>query len=314
MPDGRALPSQEALRAAAETGGEEAWRRYRFIVQIAIYPTLMLGPMLLLWALLERGVPLLWAPYAAVLAGAPLVLIAERLLPYRSEWRPSLAEFRDDGLYMFAVQILLPLGLAWLTALAAQSWLSGVGFNLGLWPTLWPLWAQLAAKIVIGDFFRYWLHRAAHSWPPLWRLHTVHHAPEKLYTTSVFRFHPIEKVLQFLCDSLPFILVGVGPELLGYYFVFYAMSGLFQHSNCDIRLGWLNYLVSGPEVHRWHHSRKIVESNANYAHSFVVWDLILGTYYRPRGETVDKLGLLNRGYPSGFWRQLAAPFQPWLRP
>src|SRR5262249_47638381 len=154
-----------------------------------------------------------------------------------------------------------------------------------------------------------WLHRAAHTWPPLWRLHEVHHQPEKLYTTNVFRFHPLEKSLQFLCDTLPFMLIGIGPEALAFYFVFYAISGLFQHSNADIRLGWLNYVFSGPEVHRWHHSRRIAESNNNYAHSFVVWDIIFGTYFRPRGRTVEELGLVDSAYPRGFWRQLQAPFR-----
>jgi sterol desaturase/sphingolipid hydroxylase (fatty acid hydroxylase superfamily) len=136
----------------------------------------------------------------------------------------------------------------------------------------------------------------------------VHHAPEKLYTTNVFRFHPAEKSLQFLCDTLPFMLVGIGAEVLGYYFVFYAVSGLFQHSNCDLRLGWLNYLVSGPEVHRWHHSRRIAESNNNYAHSFVVWDLLFGTYFRPRDRAVEDLGLRSSDYPHRFLAQLVAPF------
>ena len=185
--------------------------------------------------------------------------------------------------------ILLPLALGWATVLAAQAWITESGLTLALWPTHWPIWAQLALKVVVGDFFRYWLHRAAHSWPALWRLHAVHHAPGKLYTTNVFRFHPAEKALQFL-------------------------SGLLQHANCDVRLGWLNYLVSGPEVHRWHHSRTIAESNANYAHSFVVWDLLLGTYFRPRDRSVRALGLLNPHYPLGFWRQLATPFQRRVRP
>lgn len=113
----------------------------------------------------------------------------------------------------------------------------------------------------------------------------------------MFRFHPLEKALQFLCDTLPFMLVGIGPEVLGYYFVFYAVSGLCRHSNCDLRLGWLNYLVSGPEVHRWRHSRRIAESTCNYAHSFVVWDLIFGTYFRPHDRAVEELGFHTR--PNG---------------
>ena len=110
------------------------------------------------------------------------------------------------------------------------------------------------------------------------------------------------------------MLVGVGPEVLGAYFVFYSMSGLFQHSNCDVRLGWLNYLVSGPEVHRWHHSKQIEESNANYAHSFVVWDLLFGTYFRPADRTVTELGLQERDYPQGFLGQMLAPFRRVRRP
>jgi len=295
-------------------GASRAEGAYASFTRGALYPAMLLGPILLLWALLESGAALAWAPYLAVAVGGPAILMAERLIPYRREWRPDPGDFRVDGLYLVTVQILLPLGLGWLTVLAAQAWLSGAGLTLALWPGHWPIWAQLLLKVAVGDFFRYWLHRAAHTWPGLWRLHAVHHAPEKLYTTNVFRFHPAEKGLQFLCDSAPFILAGAGPELLAYYFVFYAMSGLLQHSNCDVRLGWFNYLVSGPEVHRWHHSRAIAESNANYAHSFVVWDLLLGTYYRPRGRSVRELGLLNRSYPRGFWRQLAAPFLRQVRP
>jgi sterol desaturase/sphingolipid hydroxylase (fatty acid hydroxylase superfamily) len=61
-------------------------------------------------------------------------------------------------------------------------------------------------------------------------------------------------------------------------------------------------------VHRWHHSRRIAESNNNYAHSFVVWDLLFGTYFRPRDRAVDELGLLARDYPRRFLAQLSAPF------
>jgi sterol desaturase/sphingolipid hydroxylase (fatty acid hydroxylase superfamily) len=277
-------------------------------VRFGAYPVLLGGALFLLWVLLSAGASLSWAPYAAVAVAGPLVIVAERLLPYRANWKPDARDLIDDGIYMAVVQFALPLALAWTTILIVQQWLSGANLVLAIWPTLWPIWLQLLAKIAIGDFFRYWLHRAAHIWSPLWRLHAVHHEPAKLYTTNVFRFHPAEKALQFVCDSLPFILVGIGPDVLAYYFVFYAMSGLFQHSNCDVRLGWLNYVVSGPEVHRWHHSRIVKQSNANYAHSFVVWDLLFGTYYRPENEHVAELGLLDRSYPTGFSAQLLAPF------
>jgi sterol desaturase/sphingolipid hydroxylase (fatty acid hydroxylase superfamily) len=89
--------------------------------------------------------------------------------------------------------------------------------------------------------------------------------------------------------------------------VLYATSGFLQHANCDVRLGWLNYLLSGPEVHRWHHSAEIADANHNYAHTLVVWDLLFGTYHRPHRE-VGALGLADQTYPSSFIGQMAAPF------
>jgi sterol desaturase/sphingolipid hydroxylase (fatty acid hydroxylase superfamily) len=281
----------------------------RSVAQYAIYPMLMAGALTLLWALLALGAQLAWAPYLVVAVIGSCVVLAEWAMPYRDEWRPRLPDFARDAAFLILVQMALPFALVWGATLAIVTSAEAYGLRFNLWPNDWPVLAQLALKVIAGDFLRYWLHRAAHTWPPLWRLHEVHHHPEKLYTTNVFRFHPAEKALQFLLDTAPFILLGIGPEALAYYFVFYSISGLFQHSNIDVRLGWLNYIVSGPEVHRWHHSQKIEESNNNYAHSFVVWDLVFGTYFRPRAASVTTLGLLDPAYPRGFFEQLRAPFR-----
>lgn len=272
------------------------------------YPSVMAGALLLLAALRDAGASLVWAPYVAATIAGIAVVLAERFVPFRAEWQPRSADLLDDALFLTLVQLLLPLALTWTIAWLAQGWIAEHSTAAALWPNEWPILAQLALKIVVGDFLRYWLHRAAHTFDPLWRLHAVHHAPEKLYTTNVFRFHPAEKALQFLCDTLPFMLLGIGAEALAYYFVFYAVSGLFQHSNCDLKLGWLNYVVSGPEVHRWHHSQNVAESNKNFAHSFVVWDLLFGTYFRPRDRAVRDLGLRSPDYPRRFIAQLSAPF------
>jgi len=279
------------------------------LVGRAAYPAIMLLAVAALWVTLRAGGSLLWAPYAVVAAAALVILGIERLIPYRGQWRPTAGDLADDGLFMIVVQILVPLALGWIAVWLTQRLLRDGGFVLAVWPAQWPIWAQVLLKLAAGDFLRYWLHRWSHEHALLWCLHAVHHHPPKLYSVNVFRFHPADKALQFLCDSLPFILLGVGPVVLAYYFVIYATSGLFQHCNGDLRLGWLNYLVSGPEVHRWHHSQLVEESNHNYAHTLIVWDLLFGTYYRPRGVHVGRLGLLEEGYPARFGGQLLAPFR-----
>ena len=162
--------------------------------------------------------------------------------------------------------------------------------------------------LLIADFFRYWLHRLSHSWKPLWQLHAVHHSPHKLYWLNVSRFHPIEKTIQYLFDVLPFILVGVSDDVLAWYFVFYAVNGFFQHCNINVRMGVLNFLISGPQLHRWHHSVEIHESNRNYGNNLIVWDLLFGTWFLPGSRDVGPLGLINREYPLSFLSQLKTPF------
>lgn len=281
----------------------------RQMLRMTVYPLVLIGALALFSLLQGAGAALSWAPYAAIVAMVPLVLWAERVIPYRADWQPQWHDFAQDGQFLALTQVVVPLALAWLATWALQGWVADHGLRLDLWPHQWLPLAQLALKVVAGDLLRYGLHRAAHTWTPLWRLHEVHHSPGKLYATNVFRFHPLEKALQFLCDTLPFLWLGIGADILALYFVFYATSGLLQHANIDMRLGWLNYVFSGPEVHRWHHSKTIQESNHNYAHSFVVWDLLFGSYYRPPQRHVAALGLLDEHYPLGLWRQLAAPFR-----
>ena len=113
-------------------------------------------------------------------------------------------------------------------------------------------------------------------------------------TMNVGRFHPLDKTIQFLGDSLPFLLLGVGPEVIAAYFVFYAVNGFYQHSNADVRLGFLNWIVAGPELHRWHHSTIISEGHANYGNNLIIWDTFFGTRLLPKERTVSEVGIGNK--------------------
>ncbi len=63
------------------------------------------------------------------------------------------------------------------------------------------------------------------------------------------------------------------------------------------------------ELHRWHHSKKISESNANYVNHLMVWDIIFGTFFLPKHREVGEIGLLNQEYSEGYIGQVLAPFQ-----
>ena len=147
--------------------------------------------------------------------------------------------------------------------------------------------------ILGADFLRYWLHVACHKIPFLWRFHSIHHSPEKLYSLNVARFHPLEKAMQYVFDSLPFILLGVSEEVFALYFVFYAVNGFFQHSNIDLKHGPLNWLISSCQLHRWHHASDVKTSMVNYGNNIILWDLLFGTAYLPTKQKNNSLNLSN---------------------
>lgn len=273
------------------------------------YPLTVGLTLILFGTLLNLGFPPMPAAYLPVLLAAAAITWLETRFPHQQDWRPDATAIRQDLAYMAVVQVAVPKLLSLgAVLLAAEQVRHATAPSTGLWPHHWPLAAQAAVMVLSADFLRYWLHLAAHKHPLLWRLHAVHHSPQRLYWLNVGRFHPLEKALQFLLDSLPFVLLGVAPEVIALYFVFYAVNGFFQHSNVQLRHGPLNYLVSSAELHRWHHSRLSGESNHNYGNNLIVWDLLFGTRYLPDGRDVAELGLMNRRYPMRFGSQLLTPF------
>lgn len=272
------------------------------------YPIAIAGSLLLFTFLRESGIHELAAGHLAVLVGAVAMTLLERLLPERDAWRGDRGDVKTDLTYMLLVQLALPAGLTLVLALGLLSVFGPFApHRLAPWPHAAPIWVQAGLMLLVAEFLRYWLHRAAHKSRILWRLHAVHHSPDKLYWLNVGRFHPMEKGIQFLFDVLPFGVMGVREEVLLTYMVFYAVHGFFQHSNVRVRLGVLNHLVAGPELHRWHHSRDPTESDHNFGNNLILWDTLFRTRFLPADRQVGALGLKDPDYPSGFLGQMVAP-------
>lgn len=248
--------------------------------------------------------------YASVVIGCLwLISRLERLFPHSREWFASAVETRLDLQFLLWVAVLLPMALSLGIAALSSQWVqSSFPSALHLWPRGLLPWQQVALMIVLADPLRYWLHRFCHGWPSLWRLHVIHHAVCKLNVLNTGRFHPLETSLQFLCETAPFILLGVSEEVLSFYFVLHASKAFLQHSNLDIRLGLLNRLISGPELHRLHHSLDPDQHCSNFGNKLSVWDQIWGTYLDPSRHTVTTLGVVEGRGQAPFVRQLMQPF------
>lgn len=274
-------------------------------VETASYPFCMVLGYGLYFSFASFGLNIVLSVCISVTIIAGLITLHEMKLPYRLEWKPVSVDIWNDLAFTSTVQILLPVLLSLTIATAIRN--SGLA-PAAFWPHDLPVAVQVVAMLLLSDFFGYWLHRAFHKSAFMWRFHAVHHSPHRLYWLNVSRFHPLEKAVKYLVDTLPFAAMAVAPEVLTAFFVFYAVNGFFQHSNCRVRLGPLNYVISGPELHRWHHSELVEESDHNYGNNLIIWDVMFGTRFLPRGGNVGQLGLINRSYPMGYLRQMSTPF------
>jgi sterol desaturase/sphingolipid hydroxylase (fatty acid hydroxylase superfamily) len=269
---------------------------------IALYLGILVATPLLGGAALRRGA------HPGAVAGVgffslcALFLALERWRPWRRKWLGGWSDLRVDLPLIF---LAAPAGL-FVKAMESLS----ARLDLGLWPTSWPLLAQAAAALLLGDFVRYWFHRASHAWLPLWRLHATHHSAERLYCVNGPRLHPIEVALSGALQTMPLAVLGAGGEALALQVLLTLAIGRFQHCNIALSLGPLDYLFSAPAPHRWHHARDARTAQCNYGGDVLLWDHLFGTFFLPRDrEPSDDIGIENgAAFPRGILGVLASPF------
>lgn len=145
-----------------------------------------------------------------------------------------------------------------------------------------PFWIKLFVAVVLYDFTTYWIHRASHKIPLLWRLHRVHHSDTTMDASTTCRFHPLELILIYQTGNI--LTAGLfGTDLTSmavYYFILYIFFFL-EHSNLNYPT-WLNHSLGlifvMPYHHRIHHQQEQFYTDSNFADIFIVWDRIFGTF------------------------------------
>ncbi len=220
-----------------------------------------------------------------------LVSVAmERLFPFQDKWNESQDDALGDITLFVLIFGVLDSALKWLTPFALLAlfgnWSSGL-INL-------PLWQQiiLAGMLIeLGAYISHYLH---HNTKFLWPLHAMHHSPKRLYTLNNFRFHPLNHIINHIVMIAPVLLIGFSAEAILAYSAISMPVLLLQHSNIDFKFGWMNSILNTNEVHRWHHSNRELEGNANYGRATLIWDRLFGTYYFSREKnTPETLGLFS---------------------
>ena len=146
--------------------------------------------------------------------------------------------------------------------------------------------------VLAWDFFQYWAHRAMHAVPVLWEIHKPHHSDTAVNASTAFRNHLIAHLFQCLAVSTPLALLAPMSVLhVGVTIVFFHLYGLFNHMNVRLSLGVLTPVLSGPQLHRIHHSSLQRHYDKNFAAFFPIFDILFGTYHRPAPDEFPPTGL-----------------------
>jgi sterol desaturase/sphingolipid hydroxylase (fatty acid hydroxylase superfamily) len=249
------------------------------------------------WAILA---PALMATGALTIAGL------ERLFPY--ERQPVLREgFWTDLLGYGLLQSYL---LALLIGLVIREIDMATGLSRLRLLSSWPVGTQVAFFVVTHDLYIYLFHRWQHRSPLLWRLHEAHHSNLSIDWLAAARSHSLEILINQTIEFAPMVVLGAAPEVPLIKSALSAVWGLWIHSNVDVRTGWLQWVLNGPEAHRWHHAVDPDARDLNFATKFALWDRLFGTAFLPTGRRPRGYGLTDEpAFPRGYLRQHAFAFR-----
>lgn len=278
----------------------------RSLIRHTSYPLIAGGAALLLLQLASRGVAY-WPLFPlVVLTGMTLVALLERVAPYEPDWnRDHDGDTVADALHLFVSHLLIQASVA--LAFGLRPWMPE---GAVLWPQQAPIWAQALLAGLILDLGLYAMHRASHASGVLWKLHAVHHSPERLYWLNGARRHPLSALVLAGPGLTVLFLLGATPIAVAAWLSVMSVHLAFQHANLDYRLGPFRFLLGVAEMHRFHHQRAFEEAQVNFGEVFLIWDWLFGTLHQtPGSPRKGAVGLQGEAAPRRYLEQLVWPFR-----
>jgi sterol desaturase/sphingolipid hydroxylase (fatty acid hydroxylase superfamily) len=219
---------------------------------------------------------------------------------FRPAWRTDLIYFGMSAL-LLQLTTLLTMGPAmvffdWAASAQVQACVSSQ-----------PGVVQFLEILVLTDVCQYWIHRAFHRVPVLWRFHEIHHSAETMDWIAGARLHLVDVAVTRGLTYVPIYVLGFDQAALVAYVVFVSVQATFIHANVRFEFGWLKHILATPQFHHWHHGIEKEAIDVNFAATLPWLDRLFGTYHLP-DRWPSGYGVGGHPVPDGYLKQLAYPF------
>ena len=233
----------------------------------------------------------------------------ERLWPHIRAQRLFRPEWQVDLVYFLLSSMLVQV-VAFVTfgpsrlVMAHGAALEGVRASIGSL----PLVVQVPLIMLATDLLQYWLHRAFHRLPLLWRFHAIHHSARSMDWLAGSRLHFLEIAVVRGLTTVPMFTLGFAGEAVQTYIAIVYFHSALIHANIGGEPGWLGHWIATPRYHHWHHARDAEALDRNFAIHFPLLDKMFGTFHLPPGRWPSGYGVVDP-VPMGWWRQFAWPWR-----
>jgi sterol desaturase/sphingolipid hydroxylase (fatty acid hydroxylase superfamily) len=220
---------------------------------------------------------------------AGLFEMLERLRPAREldRWKEIKTDVFSFAVAIFLNQFCSFIINAFFTGIITVRILAGIRTLQSL-----PGFIKIILAICIVDFCLYWIHRSQHHFNTLWKTHQWHHSVEHLYWFSGFRTSFFHSLMYTIPQAaIPMIVFHLSPLQAGIGYSIGLFIQFWEHTNINVNVGRLKWLIITPAYHRVHHSASEL-CRKNLGTTFSLWDRMFGTYIDPASVRADlPLGL-----------------------
>ena len=245
------------------------------------YPFLLFANLLAATFAIRQQLPLDSILNLQIMASLAYLALLEFLFPFKEEWVPAFKDWLRDLFYFSVNGFWNYLG----KVLVATVVIKLVPAQHSL-----PLVIAAPLALVIAELGGYLWHRLGHVDGFFWKVHGIHHVPEKVNVINNNTAHFLNITIGSFVKILPLVLLGFGQEAIFFAVLFTTVQSFAVHVNADVPTGILGHVFMTPEHHRLHHSTVVAEAG-NFGSALTLWDQVFGTLVT--GHVPEKVGVAH---------------------